>query len=75
MSKWRIIKLDDGREWLTDGTHGIAPEAAPDLLAACEGMMLEAERLAENLSNPDWISINLRLNAIGAAIAKAKGGK
>jgi hypothetical protein len=33
MSKpWRLITLDDGKQWLTDGTTGIDPDCVPRLL-------------------------------------------
>ena len=31
MDKWRLITLDDGRQWLTDGTFGINPDGVPAL--------------------------------------------
>ena len=35
---WRLIALDDGQQWLTDGTNGFSPDAVPDLLAACRAI-------------------------------------
>ena len=39
-----LTKLDDGRQWLTDGhDFGIEPDAVPDLLEACRELLAEVE--------------------------------
>lgn len=72
--KLRVVKLDDGTDWLTDcKDFGIRLDAAPDLLAALEGMLQKDAAMAEHFGHKWPTDLDAKAEQARAAIAKAKG--
>lgn len=69
---WDDIYVNFSGYFGSYGPHMFA--AAPDLLAAIEGLANILSTAESNASgNPEWEAVSKRINAARAAIAKARG--
>lgn len=80
-TSWKIVSLDNGEPWLTDGNDfGMNPAAAPNLLEALKNLLEILDWLGNsgNLNSPIephpyGLAVIMAKNSARGAIAKATG--
>ena len=68
---WRLVELDDGSQWVTDGHDvGFAPDAVPAALKALEDLR---RKVAAHTDRTTVDTFRAELDAARVAIARSEG--